>query len=241
MESPEFRNWPDWRKRHPPRSSAAYSLRAPLARWIEAEAERIGAAGRRVRVLDVGCGGKPYYPFFAPFDVEYVGVDVADPAAELRGTVEAIPVEDGTFDVALCTQVLEHSDDPAQAVRELRRVLVPGGRALVSTHGVQVYHPAPHDLWRWTHEGLERLFRDSADWADVRVEPGAGTAACLAMLAGQYVELATRGSRGGRAVGRALVSGLNGAAGAIDRRSPRLRKPGPGTLFANFHVVAAAP
>ena len=71
----------------------------------------------------------------------------------------------------LCTQVLEHVDDPAQAVRELARVTAPGGRVLASTHGVQVYHPSPVDYWRWTHAGLERLFRQNAEWASVTVVP----------------------------------------------------------------------
>ncbi|RPH55393.1 MAG: methyltransferase domain-containing protein, partial [Acidobacteria bacterium] len=60
--------------------------------------------------------------------------------------------------------LLEHVEDPARAVRELHRVTSPGGRVLASTHGVQVYHPSPTDYWRWTHAGLERLFRQNADW-----------------------------------------------------------------------------
>jgi SAM-dependent methyltransferase len=216
-------------------------VRAPLARWLELEAEAAAQTRGRFRVLDVGCGAKPYYPFFARFDVDYVGLDVVDnPLAELRGSVEAIPAEDASFDLVLCTQVLEHADDPALAVRELRRVLGPGGRALVSTHGVQVYHPSPQDFWRWTHAGLERLFTTAADWARVAVEPASGTAACVAMMLGVYVELATKQTRLARP-GRAAVAGLNRAAEAIDRRSRRLRDPGPGTLFANYHVTADAP
>jgi SAM-dependent methyltransferase len=232
--------WPGADKRDPPISSTSWAVRAPLARWIEREAQAAGRRNGRVRVLDVGCGGKPYYPFFAPFDVEYVGVDVAPNAgADLIGTVENLPVDDGSFDVVLCTQVLEHCDDPTRAVGELRRVLAPGGRALASTHGVQIYHPAPHDLWRWTHEGLDRLFRESAAWSSVRVEPGAGTAATLAMLLGFYLELGSRRPRLSSAA-RVAVSGLNRGARALDRRSSRLRTPGPGTLFANFHVSADA-
>ena len=54
----------------------------------------------------------------------YVGVDpVENPRAELRGPVEALPVDDGSFDVVLCNQVLEHVDDPALAIRELFRVV----------------------------------------------------------------------------------------------------------------------
>jgi SAM-dependent methyltransferase len=200
----------------------------------------VGRAGG-YRVLDVGCGPKPYYPFFAEHATEYVGVDVVDnPAAELRGSVEALPVEDASFDLVLCTQVLEHADDPAQAVRELRRVTAPGGRVLASTHGVQVYHPSPDDYWRWTHTGLRRLFEQNADWAALSVEPAAGTATTLAMLLGRYVEIAF-GRIGVPVLARPPVWLLNRAAGGLDRRLDLLREPRPGSLTANFHVVAVAP
>jgi SAM-dependent methyltransferase len=174
---------------------------------------------------------KPYYPFFAGVASEYVGVDVVEnPYAELLGGVEDLPVEDASFDLVLCTQVLEHCDDPAQAVRELRRVTRPGGRVLASTHGVQVYHPSPVDYWRWTHEGLRRLFTTSADWAEVDVAPAAGTASGLAMLLGTFVEIALR---------RTLVARPPVWA-ALDARVARLREPLPGSLIPNLHVVARA-
>src|SRR5262249_12539541 len=161
-----------------------------LAEWLEREARRAGADFGSYRLLDVGCGVKPYLPFFAP-DAEHVGVDVVDnPAAELRGPVEQLPVPDASFDLVLCTPVLEHCDDPAQAVRELRRVVRPGGRVLASTHGVMVYHPSPSDHWRWTHTGLRKLFGENGDWASVDVAAASGTAACLALLAGIYVSIA---------------------------------------------------
>ena len=131
-------------------------------------------------MLDVGCGIKPYRPFFDPFIESYVGVDIGNPAADLEGSAEALPVEDGSFDIVLCTQVLEHVEDPEQAVRELHRVASPGGRVLASTHGVQVYHPSPTDYWRWTHAGLELMFGRSAAWQAVHVTPVGGAATCLA-------------------------------------------------------------
>jgi SAM-dependent methyltransferase len=216
-------------------SSPTWAVRSPLAEWLKAEA---GKGAGTYRLLDVGCGPKPYYPFFAERASQYVGVDVVEnPAAELRGSVEALPVEDASFDLVLCTQVLEHCDDPAQAVRELRRVTAPGGRVLASTHGVQVYHPSPQDYWRWTHAGLHRLFTMNASWQSVEIHPGAGTATCLAMLLGTYAEIAFR-----RAHAPRLADGpvwlLNRAADALDRRVELLREPRPGSLTANFHVVA---
>jgi SAM-dependent methyltransferase len=215
-----------------------YAVRGPLARWIAREAAEAGRTRGSCRLLDVGCGGKPYWPFFEPFGVEYVGLDaVENPLAELRGTVEAIPVEDASFDLVLCTQVLEHADDPASAVAELRRVTAPGGRVLASTHGVQAYHPSPADYWRWTHAGLEKLFREHGEWAAVTVAPASGTAACVGMLLALYLELATKRTPLAP-VGRGAVATINRAAEALDRRSARLREPGPGTIHANYHVTA---
>jgi SAM-dependent methyltransferase len=226
--------WPGAERRSPSRSSATWVVRSALARWLQEQARLVGEHGR-VRVLDVGCGPKPYYPFFADVAGEYVGVDVVEnPAAELRGAVEALPVPDGSFDLVLCTQVLEHCDDPAQAVRELRRVTAPGGRVLASTHGVQVYHPSPVDYWRWTHEGLRRLFETNAAWSSLTVEPAAGTASALAMLLGTYVEIALRRTF----LARPPVWLLNGVGAALDRRASRLRDPLPGSLIPNLHVVA---
>src|SRR5471032_2619517 len=219
--------WPGAERRDPPRGSSTWVVRSALARWLRSQAVELEQRPS-VRVLDVGCGVKPYYPFFAGVASEYVGVDVVEnPAADLLGSVEALPVDDGTFDVVLCTQVLEHSDDPAQAVRELRRVTAPGGRVLASTHGVQVYHPSPVDYWRWTHEGLRRLFEQNADWASLRVEPAAGTASALAMLLGTYVEIALRRT----VLARGPVAILNRAGSALDGRNAELRRPVPGSLI----------
>ena len=215
-----------------------YAVRAPLARWLREEASRAYDDLGSYRLLDVGCGPKPYESFFAPYVSSYVGVDPVDnPRAELKGAVENLPVDDGSFDVVLCSQVLEHCDDPAKAVSELYRATAPGGRLLLSTHGVQVYHPSPADYWRWTHAGLEKVLRGNAEWASVRVSPASGTTACVAMLVNMYIDLLARRAHVGF-VAKPLVAGLNAAAEAIDNRSERLREPGPGTLHANFHVVA---
>jgi SAM-dependent methyltransferase len=225
--------WPGEDRRRPSRRDPNWVVREPLARWLEAE----GRSATGQRVLDVGCGVKPYLPFFATAR-EYVGVDVVETeAVDLVAGVELLPIEDGAFDLVLCIQVLEHVDDPAQAVRELHRVTRPGGRVLLSTHGVQVYHPAPHDLWRWTHEGLERLFLTNGTWDSVSVRPAAGTTSTLALLLSIYVDLATRRAHVG-ALGRIVTRGLQAAAAAVDSRATTLREPGPGTLHANYHVTA---
>jgi SAM-dependent methyltransferase len=218
---------------NPSRLSVQYPVRRPLLEWLRSQQ----VAG--LRVLDVGCGDRPYAELFRPA-AEVVGFDVpGNPHADLHGSIEAIPVDDGSFDVVLCLQVLEHVPDPPAAVRELRRVVRPGGRVLASTHGVYPYHPNPDDLWRWTHTGLERLFRESGEWSSVRVVPGAGTAATVAMAVAHVVDLLFKRARL-RALGRPLVAALNAAGEALDRAVPALREPIPGSLNANFHVEARA-
>jgi SAM-dependent methyltransferase len=229
-------DWPGATHRDPPRSSPTWSIRAPLARWMRLEGAQ--AAGKRV--LDVGCGVKPYYPWFADA-AAYVGVDVQEnPHADLHGAVEALPVDDASFDVVIATQLLEHVDDPSAAVRELHRVAAPGGRVLASTHGVMVYHPNPVDYWRWTHTGLARLFDGAAEWAHVTVQPCAGTTACLGFLLAEYVHLLAKRGRA-EAVARPLIAGINTAAATVDARVAALRELQPGALIANFHVTAVKP
>ena len=193
----------------PSRASVQYAVRKPLVAWLAAQDVR------GLRVLDVGCGDRPY-------DTLLVG------ASEIVG-----------FDVVLCLQVLEHVPDPAAAVRELRRAVKPGGRVLLSTHGVYPFHPNPDDLWRWTHDGLERLFRANSEWSSVTVRPGAGTAATVAMLVAHAIDLLAKRAHI-RPLGAPFVALLNAGGEALDRAVPMLREPVPGSLNANYHVEAIA-
>ena len=93
---------------------------------------RAAADFGRYRVLDIGCGRKPYYPYFAESASEYVGVDINVDEAFAAGPVEDLPDYRARtpFEVVLCTQVLEHAGDPDQAISELHRATAPGGRVL---------------------------------------------------------------------------------------------------------------
>jgi SAM-dependent methyltransferase len=122
------------------------------------------------RVLDYGCADLPYRRFFAD-DVELVGADLpGNPHATVMvGGDRTLPSPDQSFDAVLSTQVLEHVADPKTYLAESFRVLRPGGRMLLSTHGIMVYHPDPVDLWRWTCAGLRQAVED-AGFTVVRFE-----------------------------------------------------------------------
>ena len=114
------------------------------------------------RVLDYGCADVPYRHFF-PRAGDYVAADLpGNPhATAVIAPDGTLPLSDDSVDAVISTQVLEHVADPALYLRECHRVLRPGGRMLLSTHGLMVYHPDPVDYWRWTCAGLQRAVSDA--------------------------------------------------------------------------------
>jgi ubiquinone/menaquinone biosynthesis C-methylase UbiE len=231
--------WPGAERRQPTLDAANYFVRAPLARWLAREAVRASGDFAKPRVLDVGCGKRPYYPFFASFSGEYVGLDLENPLADVAAHAEDMPLPDDCFDVVLCLQVLEHAVDPAAVVRELSRVVSPGGRVLASTHGVSVYHPDPFDLWRWTHTGLELLFSENGSWRSLVVEAATGPAGTLAMLVSFYLGIVARRAHLSFAAA-GLTRLINTVALPLERDADR-RGRRPGALVTNYHIVAEAP
>ncbi|MFL5845929.1 MAG: FkbM family methyltransferase [Solirubrobacteraceae bacterium] len=127
---------------------------AALPRALEALAADVPATGT---ILDYGCADVPYRHFFAP-DADYLAADLPgnDQATLTIAPDGTVPVPDASVDVVISTQVLEHVAYPALYLAECERVLKPGGRLLLSTHGLMVYHPDPVDYWRWTCAGLQR-------------------------------------------------------------------------------------
>jgi len=95
---------------------------------------------RRPRILDVGCGTGANLLMLSKYG-EAEGVDVSEDALAFcrergldkvrLGNGEELPYEAGTFDLVTAFDVVEHMDDDLAGLREMRRVLRPGGRALL--------------------------------------------------------------------------------------------------------------
>ena len=108
------------------------------------------------RLFDYGCGGAPYRDFFAKC-TEYIGADVTPgPLVDCLLSADGLSDQaDQSFDAVFSSQVLEHVSNPEAYLRECFRLLKPGGRLQLSTHGMFHEHGCPDDYYRWTSAGLE--------------------------------------------------------------------------------------
>jgi SAM-dependent methyltransferase len=106
------------------------------------------------RVVDLGCGEKPYAPIFEARGCCYVGCDIEGQPDIQINPDRAVPLCDGSADIVVSVQVIEHVWDLDWYLGECRRLLAPGRTLLLSTHGTWLYHPHPADYRRWTREGL---------------------------------------------------------------------------------------
>lgn len=90
--------------------------------------------------------------------LNYVSVDMFDPAADRAADLTALPFRDASFDFAICSHVLEHIEDDRKAMAELFRVLAPGGRAVVMVP-IEMERPETYeDMSIDTAAGRDRAF-----------------------------------------------------------------------------------
>jgi SAM-dependent methyltransferase len=109
-----------------------------IAQFVQEICERVG--DRAPRILDVGCGTGANLLMLSKYgDAE--GVDVSHDALSFcrergvqrvrHGAAEDLPYDDASFDLVTALDVVEHLDDDLAGLKEFRRVLRPGGRALL--------------------------------------------------------------------------------------------------------------
>lgn len=122
-------------------------------------------------VLDVGCGAGHHFHLYEEKSLDFIGIDPDKNFTSekiLFGFAETLPFEDNHFDCVVCVDVMEHVHDPEKSIGEIRRVLKPGGRLILTVPNEKfpfVYDPInwslgkfgmkiPIGLWAWGHKRL---------------------------------------------------------------------------------------
>jgi SAM-dependent methyltransferase len=167
--------------------------------WERRRALLLGEARPGERVLDLGCGAGRFVAALGEAGAEPVGVELAEaaleraranaPGADLRLVADdgSLPLEHASVDLAWCSEVLEHVPDTAQLLLEVRRVLKPGGRLLVTVpyHGrLQAalialtrfeahFDPLGQHVRFYTRRSLARALR-ATGFADIRIRSFGG-------------------------------------------------------------------
>lgn len=166
----------------------------------------VAAAPARGSLIDVGCGEKPHrdlFPEVRPYD----GIDFARfsankdystgrPDFEFPADYTAtwkLPFADGSYDHAAAFEVLEHHPEPALALRELARVIRPGGYLYLSWPFIFPLHEEPHDFYRYTHFALTRLGQQAGLKPVGYWRTGGVVAAVVTLLTGSLAFFHDRG------------------------------------------------
>lgn len=148
-----------------------------IASFVEGICRKLAneeAQDGRPRILDVGCGTGANLELLGQYGVAE-GVDVSPAALAFcrarglenvrQGAAEKLPYEDGSFDLVTALDVVEHLDDDVGGLREMRRVLRPGGRALLFVPAFMflwgVQDDVSHHRRRYTLSGLRHVLQDA--------------------------------------------------------------------------------
>lgn len=147
------------------------------------------------RLLDIGCGKMPYRDHILKNSQvqEYVGLDIetaivydASVKPDFTWDGNVMPFEDNSFDCAYGTEVLEHCPDPEKVLKEVYRVLKPGGVFFFTVPFLWPLHEVPHDEYRYTPFSLERKL-DVTGFNTIKINATGGWHAAMAQMLGLWV------------------------------------------------------
>jgi SAM-dependent methyltransferase len=133
--------------------------------WLDRELTAFGQSlAQNSLVLDAGSGDQRYKSKFAHCRYEssdFEKVDKRYAQSTYTCDLKKIPVGDGRFDAVVFTQVMEHLPDPGAVLKELHRVLIPGGRIFYTGPFWYEEHEQPYDFYRYTQFAVRHLFESA--------------------------------------------------------------------------------
>jgi SAM-dependent methyltransferase len=161
--------------------------------WVAAKAASVPAG---CRVLDVGAGTCPYRALFAHCDYrtqdfkKYEGVKLGNTRdygqIDYISEITHIPLADGSVDIILCTEVLEHVPEPIEVLRELARLLKPGGRMFLTAPLGSGLHQLPYHYYGGYTPEWYRHFARKFNLTVVEITPNGGFFKLLAQECARF-------------------------------------------------------
>ena len=133
------------------------------------------------KILDVGCGNKPYEALFNTNKENYIGCDVVQSSenkVDVLCKATEIQLESNSFDTVFSTQVMEHVDNSDKMMQECNRVLKPGAHLILSVPLCWELHEEPYDFFRFTKYGLKELC-DRNNFEVIEILPNGGKWAAI--------------------------------------------------------------
>lgn len=143
--------------------------------------------------LDIGCGEMPYKPLIAPVVDKYIGLDIENPKyqravkPDLFWDGSRIPLDNDSVDSVMATELFEHLPDLEAVLREIFRVLKPGGKLFFTVPFLWPLHDMPQDEYRYTPFSLKRHL-GNAGFPDCDVKALGGWDASLAQMIGLWLK-----------------------------------------------------
>lgn len=132
------------------------------------------------KVLDLACGVMPYKEYLMSDQItDYIGVDLEptkyhhDVKPDFYWNGAEIPLENSSVDFVLATEFLEHYFDTAAILKEIKRVLKPGGTFFFTVPGVWPLHEAPYDYHRFTPFAFDEHFKN-VEFSSWEIKPLGG-------------------------------------------------------------------
>jgi len=116
---------------------------------------------------------------------------IKNPGVDIVGDVHKIPISDCSVAGVLFQGVIEHINDPQQAISEIHRILKPGGYIYVEAPFMQHFHYDPEDNYRFTDDGLEKIFGNQ-DFEIIKKGSLYGPSAVLADVLIEYISILFR-------------------------------------------------
>ena len=154
-------------------------------------------------LLDVGCGKMPYKNYILENSEinNYVGIDI-ETALEYDKYVKPdllwdgkkMPIKDNSYNTIIATEVLEHCFEPEILLKEIYRVLKPGGLLFFTVPFVWNLHETPYDAYRYTPFALERHLLNSG-FKDIKLKATGGWHAAMAQMLGLWIKRSPMSSK----------------------------------------------